>query len=139
MHHLYTHIVSITLTAKLNWADSSLHTFKCTHCKGKICAGVSPVAALASRISPGFLEKPRDGPQTTSLQAVGSGFMPKYPVFAFTLSISDIKGQHLGISCEFPDPSLPWPFFMVLIKVGCMARTDQSPQACCGWKVWVIS
>lgn len=87
---------------------------------------MSSIATSGSRILPGCPEKPRDGPQTTSLQAMGSRFKSKNPEantlrhFAFTLPISNVKGQLLGISCELSEPSLPLPFLVVLIKVGYM-------------------
>lgn len=34
------------------------------------------------------------------------------------MSISYIRGQHLGISCDHSEPSLPWPFLMVFPDQG---------------------
>lgn len=90
-----------------------------THYKAKIWAGVSSIATSGARILSGYPEKPRAGPQTTSLQA--SWFKPKNPEastfhhFVFTVN-QQCKKPNLG---HF---SLPCPFLVVLIKVGYMEK-----------------
>lgn len=80
IHHCYSHIrCEYHTNTWTNWADGSLHTFNCTHYEGETWTGASPTAASGSRILPAYPEKPRDGPQITSLQAVRSGFKAKYP------------------------------------------------------------